>query len=361
MDVNIAKSESQFLFTICTMTSFDDFGALQTRMNDLTVDFDAYINRTRTEVITSKQDHYGRVTELKSRQAQLEMEISALQQKEKKVKDTITRTLEELQVQQLKVDELRLKEQAQLREREELQKQMAVLLQQVRQAEDSLRNQKLDLQAQLLRDHPELAKFEHYLGLRIEAIKEDCVRFIFYNVFWNDVDREVYCQLNVGDDKYVIDGTSPVLEAGVLDRMESLLNENKNFGKFLKRVREELRDAADRETAEREEAERSEREKKKKEEEAGQEEAGKEEAEKVEEAGKKQELNAEAEDKDLEDGADVVQDNGTNDKNDTPADTEKVTDAVDAANSEVTVQQDIIEESMESPDEPMEEEELSSS
>ena len=342
------------------MTSFDDFGTLQTRMNDLTVDFDAYINRTRTEVITSKQDHYGRVTELKSRQAQLEMEISALQQKEKKVKDTITRTLEELQVQQLKVEELRLKEQAQLREREELQKQMAILLQQVRQAEDSLRNQKLDLQAQMLRDHPELAKFEHYLGLRIEAIKEDCVRFIFYNVFWNDVDREVYCQLNVGEDKYIIDGTSPVLEAEVLNRMESLLNDNKNFGKFLKHVREELRDAADKEAekveqdAERErEKEREKEDEKEREVNAGvaREEAVVDEADKEHSAG----------DGPISVGAET-EDNGTDGKNDNPAEPEKVTELVEAAKSEeITVQQDIIEESVESPNEPMEEEEISSS
>lgn len=320
-------------------------------MNDLTVDFDAYINRTRTEVITSKQDHYGRVTELKSRQAQLEMEISALQQKEKKVKDTITRTLEELQVQQLKVEELRLKEQAQLREREELQKQMSILLQQVRQAEDSLRNQKLDLQAQLLRDHPELAKFEHYLGLRIEAIKEDCVRFIFYNVFWNDVDREVYCQLNVGEDKYIIDGTSPVLEAGVLNRMESLLNDNKNFGKFLKHIREELRDAADREAEKVEQDAEREREKEEREElNAG---VAKEEAA-VDEADKEH-------NESISVGAET-EDNGTNGKNDTSAEPQKVTGMVDAAKSEeITVQQGIIEESVESPNEPMEEEEISSS
>ena len=161
------------------MTSFDDFGTLQTRMNDLTVDFDAYINRTRTEVITSKQDHYGRVTELKSRQAQLEMEISALQQKEKKVKDTITRTLEELQVQQLKVEELRLKEQAQLREREELQKQMAILLQQVRQAEDSLRNQKLDLQAQMLRDHQSLPN----LSITWDSVSRPSKKTVFASSF----------------------------------------------------------------------------------------------------------------------------------------------------------------------------------
>lgn len=229
------------------MTSFDDFGDLQSRMNDLTVTFDSYINRTRAEVITSKQDHYGRVTELKSRQGQLEMEIAALQQKEKKIKDTIARTLEELQLQHLKVNELQLKETTQLHERDQLQRQVEAQLQLVRQAEEAVRNQKQDLQAQVLRDHPELAKFEHFLGLRIEAVREDCVRFVFYNVFWDNVDKEVDCQINVGDAKYVLERTNPELLPETAQRIEGQLNETKNFSKFLKNIRLELRDAAEKE------------------------------------------------------------------------------------------------------------------
>lgn len=215
-------------------------------MSDLKIVFDSYISNTRATVITSKQEHYGRVTELKGRQSQLEMDIAALQQKERKVKETISRTLEELQLQQIKVNELKLKEDAQLRTRDELQQQISALLQQVQEAEEALRTQKLDLQAQLLRDHPELAKFEHYLGLRIEAIREDCVRFVFFNLFIDDVDREVYCQLNVGEDTYVVEETSSSLAEDVARTLELRLNQDKNFNKFLKTMRTALRDAEER-------------------------------------------------------------------------------------------------------------------
>lgn len=94
----------------------------------------------------------------------------------------------------------------------------------------------LDAQSRL--DNPELAFWQNTLSLRIEgAGREDRLKFIYTYISAKDWENEAWFELGIASGNYEIFQTEPKLDRDALEREVNLVNENRNLGAFLKRVR----------------------------------------------------------------------------------------------------------------------------
>ncbi|CAK7894244.1 kinetochore protein Spc25p [[Candida] anglica] len=225
------------------MSAFAEYNVLQMEMEKFSAHFEEIMAKKRSEIINGKQQHYVTINDLSNRENQLNTEINNLRLKEVKVKETIKQSLENLQIQQLKVDELQSKKVDLVGKKEELQTYIDNLNSQIKLTSDTINKTETDLEEQNLRDYPELMKYESYLGLRIEVIAVDILKFIFTNIDPEDYDREIWCELAVGGDLYKIGKTYPELEESLIKTIENEFNDHREFVKFLKRIRVTLRDS----------------------------------------------------------------------------------------------------------------------
>lgn len=221
----------------------EEFESLQTQMNEFSAKFDVALTQKRSTIINDKQLHYVKVNDLKSQETQLQSDIDGLKLKEVKVKSTIKKNMEDLQIQQLKVDELTRKQENLVYEKDDLQNEIDNLNNEVQAINNSLQRSQNSLVEQLRKDYPELLKYELYLGLKIDVVGQDSLRFIFSNIDPNDLDKEVWCELFVGGELFKIGSTYPELSQDTITRVEDDFNHHKEFVKFLKTVRSSLKDS----------------------------------------------------------------------------------------------------------------------
>lgn len=95
----------------------------------------------------------------------------------------------------------------------------------------------LDSQARL--NVPELEFWQSHLSLRIEgAGREDRLKFVFTHLSEKDWDQEGWFELGTASRDYEVFHCRPKLKKTSIERQLDLLNEDRNFGAFLKRMRD---------------------------------------------------------------------------------------------------------------------------
>lgn len=226
-----------------TRSPLDDFEALQKQMDDFSVRFDNTVTSKRAQILDDKQRHQVRIHELESQEAQLSAQISALKTKGLRTKDVVKRTLEELQTQQLKVDELQAKHQSLNERKDALQREVDALNSEISTIKRDISDSNTRLDEQTKRDYPELLRYEMYLGLRINAVQANVLRFVFSNVDPVKTERAVWCDLDVGSEIYNVGETHPPLPEAAVEELQADFNRHKDFTIFLKTVRGLLKDA----------------------------------------------------------------------------------------------------------------------
>lgn len=94
----------------------------------------------------------------------------------------------------------------------------------------------LDAQARL--NVPELDFWQDYLCLRIEgAGREDRLKFVYTHLLEKDWEAEAWFELGTGSRDYAVFHTRPKLDREALERELDIVNEDRDFGAFLKRMR----------------------------------------------------------------------------------------------------------------------------
>lgn len=92
------------------------------------------------------------------------------------------------------------------------------------------------LNKQIALINPELFFWEQTLGLRIEGVQEDVLRFVFTNIDDNDFDRSFSCTLDLSQHDYKIIKCNPDLGKHILDPIIKNLNKSRKINVFLKQL-----------------------------------------------------------------------------------------------------------------------------
>lgn len=224
--------------------SLEDFEQVKTEMEEFSLRFNNLILEKKSQVLNSKQQHINNFNELERKIHNLKLEIKANNVRKQKSAKVIGDTFDDLRAKQSKVEEMNEKFQTLSEEKQTLEKEIDALKSHVNGLEELLKSSQKNLSEQLAKDIGELTKYEMYLGLRIEAVDIDLLKFKFTNIDPNDIDKEVWCELFVGEEKYKVTGTSPSLLSQKVKQIENDFNRHGEFILFLKDMRVILRDAA---------------------------------------------------------------------------------------------------------------------
>ena len=94
----------------------------------------------------------------------------------------------------------------------------------------------LDAQSRL--NVPELDFWQDYLCMRIEgAGREDRLKFVYTHLLEKDWEAEAWFELGTANRDYEVFHTRPNVDRDALNRELDLVNEDRDFGAFLKRIR----------------------------------------------------------------------------------------------------------------------------
>lgn len=222
----------------------EEFEDVKNQMESFSLRFNNLILEKKSSVLNSKQQHINKVNELERRIQKLRSDIEASEVRKEKTVKMISETLEDLRAKQSKVEEMKEQLQTLTESKKTLEADIDALKTEVAQLEELLKYSQKNLNEQLAKDIGELTKYEMYSGLRIEAVDIDLLKFKFINIDANDIDKEVWCELFVAEEKYEILKTSPSLPSEQVKQIESDFNLHGEFILFLKAIRSSLRDAA---------------------------------------------------------------------------------------------------------------------
>lgn len=224
------------------MSSIDEFEDLLVQMKEFSANIERKLIGKRAQLINEKQDHYIKINELRGQHQKLQASIGTLRDKETRTKDNVTYSIESLQSQKQKVDELLKKQHELVDQKNELQSQINDLNKSIAVSGQDLHRSQSSLEDQIRRNYPELLKYEAYLGLKIEAVNTDLIKFIFSNIDPQNTEREFWIELSIETNKYVVGDSSPSLGEDITTLLEDEYNNHQELVKFLKTTRNLFKD-----------------------------------------------------------------------------------------------------------------------
>lgn len=125
-----------------------------------------------------------------------------------------------------------------LSKRDRLRQQIAETQKAINQRLEAQKAHARHLDAQSRLNVPELDFWQDYLCLRIEgAGREDRLKFIYTHLLEKDWESEAWFELGTTSRDYDVFHTRPKLDRSAVERQLDILNEDRDFGAFLKRMR----------------------------------------------------------------------------------------------------------------------------
>lgn len=125
-----------------------------------------------------------------------------------------------------------------LSKRDRLKQQIAETQKMINQRLEAQKAHARHLDAQARLNVPELEFWQDYLCLRIEgAGREDRLKFVYTHLLEKDWETEAWFELGTTSRDYEVFHTRPKLDRDAVERELDILNEDRDFGAFLKRMR----------------------------------------------------------------------------------------------------------------------------
>ncbi|KAL2872223.1 chromosome segregation protein Spc25-domain-containing protein [Aspergillus lucknowensis] len=214
------------------------FEDLRGRMAQFTVRFDAFIERGRKQVLEERNQFKIGLAELQEDARMRQRDIEILNLKSQTHEQTLQKETAEAAEMHAAVSSITLERDSRLTKRDRLKQQIEETQKAINQRLEAQKSHSRYLDAQARLNAPELDFWQDYLCLRIEgAGREDRLKFVYSHLLEKDWEAEAWFELGTSSRDYEVFHSRPKLDKGALDRELDLLNEDRDFGGFLKRMR----------------------------------------------------------------------------------------------------------------------------
>ncbi|KAI4264265.1 MAG: hypothetical protein L6R42_000630 [Xanthoria sp. 1 TBL-2021] len=217
---------------------FDD---LRDRMARFTERFDTFIAKGRKQVLEGRNRFRINLAELQEDQRLKSREIENLAHKSSSHAQTIDKEAAETAEMHAAIASITQQRDARAQHRDRIRSEIATIRKQIAQRISAQQHyaKAIDEQAQL--NVPELDFWQTYLCMRIEGTGTvDRLRFVFTHVDEKDWEREVCFELDTEKKDYRVASVKPKVDAEQIERCVERLNNNRDLGPFLKRMRDLL-------------------------------------------------------------------------------------------------------------------------
>lgn len=217
------------------------YEALIPQMNEMSLDVEQEFSHKQSLIQQHAEDNKLKLNELINQEIKLKEELDLLKEKEKETRARLEQRMESLEQQKHVFQELANKKQELVQDKEQLESRIEQLNLSIKERKLKLDKSNDNIMIQLSKNSVELAKYEAYTGLRINPKSPESMSFKFFNLDPNDYDREFIVDLDISGTNYEITNTEPHLEDDKVKELETMLNESKQLGKFLKNIRNEFK------------------------------------------------------------------------------------------------------------------------
>lgn len=130
---------------------------------------------------------------------------------------------------------------ARAQHRDRVRNEIAAVRKQIAQRVAAQQQYAKELDAQAQSNGPELDFWQSYLCMRIEGMGiADRLKFIFTHVDEKNWEREAWFELDMAKSDYRVVSIKPRVEIEGIERCVEKLNETRDLGPFLKRMRDIL-------------------------------------------------------------------------------------------------------------------------
>lgn len=233
------------------------FEDLRNRMAQFTAKFDAFIERGRKQVLEERNQFHINLAELQGmasrhrvthntltdlkfledeRMRQRDIEILNL--KNQTHDQTLQKEAAEAAEMHAAISSITLERDSRLAKRDRLKQQIAETQKAISQKVEAQKIHAKHLDAQSRLNFPELEFWQDYLCLRIEgAGREDRLKFVYSHLLEKDWEAEAWFELGTASRDYEVFHTRPKVDLDALEREVDLVNDDRDFGAFLKRMR----------------------------------------------------------------------------------------------------------------------------
>jgi len=210
---------------------------VEQRLSQLSDKFNNFITRQKTEIIKSKEDYTNRLTQLKNEHKEILKALQNLAQRETELRKITEREVQDSNVSQERLNELKMKEKTLGEERLKLEESVMNLQEKVNKRKEELNTLKLNQEKQAEINLPETMIYEQLLGFKIEGMKDDVLKFVFKNIDSNDPEKLFIIILDVSEHLYKVNETNPSIPNIELNEILNNFNESRDLTKFLKNIR----------------------------------------------------------------------------------------------------------------------------
>lgn len=231
------------------------FEDLRNRMAQFTAKFDAFIERGRKQVLEERNQFRINLAELqgmctiysswdngliqaKEDQRMRQRDIEIVNLKSQTHEQTLQKEAAEADEMHAAISSIAMERDSRLTKRDRVKHQITETQKAINQRIEAQKSHSRTLDAQARLNTPELEFWQEYLCLRIEgAGRDDRLKFIYSHMLEKDWEAEAWFELGTASRDYEVFHTRPKVDQDALDRELDTLNEDRDFGAFLKRMR----------------------------------------------------------------------------------------------------------------------------
>ncbi|PKY00952.1 hypothetical protein P168DRAFT_275588 [Aspergillus campestris IBT 28561] len=214
------------------------FEDLRSRMAQFTARFDAFIERGRKQVLEERNQFKIGLVEMQEDERMRQRDIEILNLKAQTHEQTLQKEAAEAAEMHAAIASVEMERAARLAKRDRLKQQIDETQKAIAQKTEAQKAHSRYLDAQSRLNVPELDFWQDYLCMRIEgAGREDRLKFVYTHLLEKDWEAEAWFELGTANRDYEVFHTRPKVDRDALNRELDLVNEDRDFGAFLKRMR----------------------------------------------------------------------------------------------------------------------------
>ncbi|KAB8075056.1 chromosome segregation protein Spc25-domain-containing protein [Aspergillus leporis] len=214
------------------------FEDLRNRMAQFTARFDAFIENGRKQILEERNQFKIGLAELQEDQRMKQRDIEILNIKSQTHEQTLQKEAAEAAEMHATISSVTMERDSRLTKRDRLKQQINETQKAINQKLEAQKAHAQHLDAQSRLNIPELEFWQDYFCLRIEgAGREDRLKFVFSHLLEKDWEAEAWFELGTSCRDYEVFHARPKLDRDALNKELDILNEDRDFGAFLKRMR----------------------------------------------------------------------------------------------------------------------------
>ncbi|KAF9887433.1 kinetochore-associated Ndc80 complex subunit spc25 [Aspergillus nanangensis] len=214
------------------------FEDLRSRMAQFTARFDAFIERGRKQILEERNQFKIGLAELQEDQRMKQRDIEILGLKSQTHDQTLQKEAAEAAEMHDAISSVTMERDTRLAKRDRLRQQIDETQKTINQKIEAQKSHARHIDAQARLNVPELDFWQDYLCLRIEgAGREDRLKFVYSHILEKDWEAEAWFELGTSSRDYEVFHSRPKLDQDALNQELDIVNEDRDFGSFLKRMR----------------------------------------------------------------------------------------------------------------------------